>query len=108
MVWLSGADGLRTFFNRAWLDYTGRNLTEAVGNGWLENVHPEKRERAGMPASPLRRVARPDQACPSACSMVWRNRQDIITRAAGKPHGALTYWVEKTVGEALNKCGLAR
>jgi PAS domain S-box-containing protein len=44
LVWLSGPDGLRTFFNRAWLDFTGRSPAEAVGSGWLESVHPEDRE----------------------------------------------------------------
>lgn len=44
MVWLAGSDGLRTFFNRAWLDFTGRSPTEAVGSGWLASVHPEDRE----------------------------------------------------------------
>ncbi|MFI5340266.1 MAG: cache domain-containing protein [Candidatus Methylomirabilales bacterium] len=43
-VWLSEQDGLRTFFNRAWLDFTGRTPAEAVGSGWLESVHPEDRE----------------------------------------------------------------
>lgn len=44
MVWLSGPDGLRTFFNRAWLDFTGRSPAGAEGNGWLASVHPEDRE----------------------------------------------------------------
>ncbi len=43
-VWLSGPDGHRTFFNRAWLDFTGRSPAEAEGRGWLESVHPEDRE----------------------------------------------------------------
>jgi PAS domain S-box-containing protein len=44
MAWLSGPDGHRTFFNRAWLDYTGRSQVETVGRGWLESVHPEDRD----------------------------------------------------------------
>jgi PAS domain S-box-containing protein len=44
LVWLSGPDGRRTFFNRAWLDFTGRTEAEVVGTGWLESVHPEDRE----------------------------------------------------------------
>ena len=44
MVWLSEPDGRRTFFNRAWLDFTGQNSSEAVGTGWLGSVHPEDRE----------------------------------------------------------------
>ena len=45
LVWLSGPDGLRTFLNRSWLDFTGRSPAEAEGNGWLASVHPEDRER---------------------------------------------------------------
>ncbi|HEX7512531.1 MAG TPA: PAS domain-containing protein, partial [Candidatus Methylomirabilis sp.] len=44
LVWLSGPHGQRTFFNRAWLDFTGRSPAESEGRGWLESVHPEDRE----------------------------------------------------------------
>ena len=44
LVWLSGPHGQRTFFNRAWLDFTGRSPVEFEGRGWLESVHPEDRE----------------------------------------------------------------
>jgi PAS domain S-box-containing protein len=44
MLWLSAPDGLRTFFNRAWLDFTGRSPAGAAGNDWLASVHPEDRE----------------------------------------------------------------
>jgi PAS domain S-box-containing protein len=41
MIWMSGTDKLRTFFNRQWLDYTGRTLDQELGNGWAKNVHPD-------------------------------------------------------------------
>ena len=44
LVWLSGPHGQRTFFNRAWLAFTGRSPVEIEGRGWLESVHPEDRE----------------------------------------------------------------
>jgi PAS domain S-box-containing protein len=44
LVWTSDNDGLRTFFNQCWLDFTGRPLANELGNGWLDGVHPEDRE----------------------------------------------------------------
>lgn len=41
MVWMSGLDKLRNFFNRPWLEFTGRTLEQEMGNGWFEGVHPE-------------------------------------------------------------------
>ncbi|MFB2969182.1 PAS domain-containing protein [Aerosakkonema sp. BLCC-F183] len=45
LLWVSGTDGLRTFFNQAWLTFVGKSLEEEVGNGWIADVHPEDLER---------------------------------------------------------------
>ena len=41
LVWISGIDGLCTFFNHAWLDFTGKNIEQELGYGWSEGVHPD-------------------------------------------------------------------
>jgi two-component system, LuxR family, sensor kinase FixL len=41
MIWMSGADKLCTFFNKGWLDFTGRSLVQELGNGWAECMHKE-------------------------------------------------------------------
>lgn len=45
MLWLSGADGLCSFFNQSWLDFTGRTMEQEVGYGWADNVHPDDLRR---------------------------------------------------------------
>jgi two-component system, cell cycle sensor histidine kinase and response regulator CckA len=41
LLWMSGLDGLCTFFNQTWLDFTGRTQEQEWGVGWAEGVHFE-------------------------------------------------------------------
>jgi PAS domain S-box-containing protein len=45
MIWVSGVDKLCTFFNRRWLEFTGRSVEEESGNGWQAGVHPDELTR---------------------------------------------------------------
>jgi len=39
LIWMSGPDKLCNYFNQPWLEFTGRQLAEELGNGWSEGVH---------------------------------------------------------------------
>lgn len=41
MLWTADVNGAITFYNSAWLNFTGRNIDEEIGNGWIDGVHPD-------------------------------------------------------------------
>ena len=41
MIWTDDARGLTTYFNKPWLDFTGRTLAQELGLGSRESIHPD-------------------------------------------------------------------
>ena len=41
MIWMSDTDQLGDYFNKVWLEFTGRTLAQERGTGWMENLHPD-------------------------------------------------------------------
>jgi PAS domain S-box-containing protein len=45
MIWMAEADGGCVYLNKQWLDFTGRRLAQELGQGWIEGIHQDHRER---------------------------------------------------------------
>jgi PAS domain S-box-containing protein len=44
LIWTAGPDGACDYVNQRWAEFTGRPLSEMLGWGWTEFLHPEDRE----------------------------------------------------------------
>lgn len=44
LIWMADVEKHMIYFNKRWLNFTGRLFEEEVGEGWLYCIHPEDRE----------------------------------------------------------------
>ncbi len=44
LIWLADTRNMTTWFNKSWLDYTGRTLEQELEFGWTTGIHPDERE----------------------------------------------------------------
>ncbi|MCB1889311.1 MAG: PAS domain S-box protein [Rhodocyclaceae bacterium] len=45
LIWMLTPDARVSYLNRTWLEFTGTQLIDGLGGGWLNSVHPEDRVR---------------------------------------------------------------
>lgn len=45
LIWMTNAQAQSIYFNQSWLNFTGRSLAQACGDGWITNIHPDDRPR---------------------------------------------------------------
>ncbi len=45
IVWFAGPDGLTTYLNPYWYEYTGASESKSLGTGWTSMIHPDDRDQ---------------------------------------------------------------
>jgi len=48
LMWMAGPDKRAIFFNKAWLNFTGRTMEQELGDGWADVVHEDDLENTAQ------------------------------------------------------------
>ena len=97
MIWVTGSDKLRTWFNKTWLDFVGRSMEQELGNGWSENVHPDDFDRC------LRTYTSAFDAC-KPFSMTYRLKRNDDEYRWMLDSGIPRYGVDKLFAGYIGSC----
>ena len=92
MMWVSGPDKLCIFFNKGWLEFTGRPLEKELGNGWAESVHPDDLDRCWDIYSSSFAARRSFQMEYRLAAGRWRVSLDPGQRCTTLRYKAAAYW----------------
>jgi PAS domain S-box-containing protein len=76
LIWMSGVDGYRIFFNKPWLDFTGGTAEREIGEGWMEGVHPDDL-----------------QGCQKACVEAFGDRRPFVMQYRLRRHDGQYRWI---------------
>jgi diguanylate cyclase (GGDEF)-like protein/PAS domain S-box-containing protein len=41
LIWRANTEGQCDYFNKTWLEFTGRTLEQELGEGWTQSLHPD-------------------------------------------------------------------
>lgn len=45
LVWMADTNNFGVWYNKRWLEHTGRTMEQELGFGWIEGMHPDDRQR---------------------------------------------------------------
>jgi two-component system CheB/CheR fusion protein len=76
LIWMSGLRNEAVYFNKPWLDFTGRSLEEELGFGWTESIHPDDR-----------------QQCVAACDGAFARREPLAMQFRLRRHDGEYRWI---------------
>jgi PAS domain S-box-containing protein len=88
LIWMSGTNKLCTYFNKPWLDFTGRSMEQELGNGWAGGVHPDDSQR-----------------CVDTYSQSFDRRQEFKMEYRLRHHGGQYRWILDIGAPRFNQDG---